>query len=278
MTGRAPSPILVLCGLWIVVVIVVTLGAGAIAPFDQAFQQPRARLSEPSFLNPASPFLFGADHLGRDVISRVLHGLALSVGIALGGALVGACLGIAIGLSAGHARGLVDDVLMAIVDISASVPFIVVALACLALMGNSFELFVVLMGLAGWERYARLVRGLVLDGNSRDYVEAVEGLGAGPARVYGLHVLPNMLAPLVVQFTLNFPEIILLETGLSFLGLGVQPPLASLGLMMSEGRDHLATAWWIAVVPGICIFLTTLSVSLIGDNMRDRLDPTLGKH
>jgi peptide/nickel transport system permease protein len=275
MMRRMLSPVLILCVLWIAIVVVVTLGAGQIAPFDQAFQQPRARLSEPSFLDAASPFLLGADHLGRDVYSRVLHGLALSVGIALGGALVGAGLGIVVGLAAGHARGFLDDLLMSIVDISASVPFIVVALACLALLGNSFELFVVLMGLAGWERYARLVRGLVLDGNTRAYVEAVEGIGAGPARVYVRHVLPNMLAPLIVQFTLNFPEIILLETGLSFLGLGVQPPLASLGLMMSEGRDHLATAWWIAVVPGLCIFLTTLSVSLIGDNLRDRLDPAL---
>lgn len=277
MIARGWSPVLVLCSLWILVVVVVALTAGLIAPFDQAFQQPRARLSEPSFLDPSSRFLLGADHLGRDVFSRVLHGLSLSIGIAIGGALFGAALGIAVGLLAGHARGLLDDVLMAIVDISASVPFIVVALALLALLGNSFELFVILMGLAGWERYARLVRGLVLDGNTRAYVEAVEGLGAKPARVYARHILPNMMAPLVVQFTLNFPEIILLETGLSFLGLGVQPPLASLGLMMSEGRDHLATAWWIAVVPGLCIFLTTLSVSLIGDRLRDRLDPTLSR-
>jgi peptide/nickel transport system permease protein len=260
---------------WLLLVLLLALAGPALAPYDIAHQQPLNRLMEPRFVDPQSPFWLGSDHLGRDLLSRLLTALRLSIFVAIMGALVGACIGLSIGLAAGHIGGRVDDLLMGVVDVGSSLPFIIVALACLAFFGNSFALFVILMGLAGWEKYARLVRGLVIDGATRSYAAAVKALGAGPFRLYARHILPNMMAPLIVQFSLNLPEIILLETGLSFLGLGIQPPLASLGLMMSEGRDHLAFAWWITVVPGVAIFITTLSVSLVGDWLRDRFDPTL---
>lgn len=260
---------------WVVLVALLAVFGPGIAPYDIAAQQPLNRLMEPRFLDPQSPFWLGSDHLGRDVLSRCLSGLRMSIFVAIMGAFVGATIGIAIGLVAGHFGGLADNILMGLVDIGASLPFIIIALAALAFFGNSFTLFVLLMGLAGWEKYARLVRSLVLDGATRSYAGAIRNLGADAPRLYARHILPNMLAPLIVQFSLNLPEIILLETGLSFLGLGIQPPLASLGLMMSEGRDHLAFSWWIALVPGAVIFLTTLAVSLIGDYLRDRLDPTL---
>jgi peptide/nickel transport system permease protein len=145
----------------------------------------------------------------------------------------------------------------------------------LAFFGNSLTLFIIIMGINGWENYARLTRGMVLSASTHGYAVAVRSLGAKPLRIYGRHILPNIASALIVQFTLNFPSTILLETSLSFLGLGIQPPLTSLGQMLGAGRNHLILAWWIAVVPGVTIFLTTLSISIVGDWLRDRLDPTL---
>jgi ABC-type dipeptide/oligopeptide/nickel transport system ATPase subunit len=157
----------------------------------------------------------------------------------------------------------------------ASLPFLLIALAVLAFFGNSFTLFIIIMGINGWENYARLTRGMVLSANTHGYAVAVRSLGAKPSSVYFRHILPNIISILIVQFTLNFPSTILLETSLSFLGLGIQPPLTSLGQMLGAGRAHLLYSWWIAVLPGALIFFTTLSISIIGDWLRDRLDPTL---
>ena len=151
----------------------------------------------------------------------------------------------------------------------------IIALAVLAFFGNRFALFIVIMRINGWENYARIARGMVLGANAQGYVVAVRSLGAQPRRVYYRHILPNIASALIVQFTLNFPSTILLETSLSFLGLGIQPPLTSLGLMLGSGRSYLLFAWWIAVFAGMVIFITTLSVSIFGDWLRDRLDPTL---
>jgi peptide/nickel transport system permease protein len=157
----------------------------------------------------------------------------------------------------------------------ASVPFIIVALSVLALLGSSPLLFVFLVGFASWERYARLTRGLVISAKAEGYAEAARIVGVPPMRIYLRHMLPNIAGPLIVQFTVNFPEIILLESGLSFLGLGIQPPATSLGLMVADGQNYLAIAWWLAAFPGAVIVLTTLSISLLGDYLRDRLDARL---
>jgi peptide/nickel transport system permease protein len=164
---------------------------------------------------------------------------------------------------------------MALVDFSASLPFLILALAVLAFFGNSMVLLVCLLGLHAWERYARIARGLALSAGAQGYAAAVRQLGATPWRLYGRHVLPNIASTLIVSMTLAFPEIILLESGLSFLGLGVQPPATSLGSMVGYGREYLTRSPWILLAPAFTIVLTTLSVSLIGDWLRDRLDPTL---
>jgi len=213
--------------------------------------------------------------LGRDVLSRLIYAIRTSVLIAFFGTLIGASVGTLIGFLAAHFRGWVEDAVMVLVDFQASMPFLIIALAVLAFLGNSFWLFLVVVGLYGWETYARLARSLVLQANVQGYAFAIRTLGVHPVKIYVRHVLPNILSILVVQVTLNFPELILLETSLSFLGLGVQPPQTSLGLMLGEGRNYLATAWWMGIPAGIVIFLTTLSVSLVGDWLRDRLDPTL---
>ena len=192
-----------------------------------------------------------------------------------GATIIGAAVGTSLGFLAAHFRGLVEQAVLALVDFSASLPFLILALAVLAFFGNSLGLLVCLLGLHAWERYARIARGLALAAGAQGYAAAVRGLGASPWRIYGRHVLPNIASTLIVSMTLAFPEVILLESGLSFLGLGVQPPETSLGSMVGYGREYLTRAPWILLTPASVIVLTTLSVSLIGDWLRDGLDPTL---
>ena len=235
---------------------------------------------ETSLLNrllpPGSPgYILGTDARGRDVLVRLAVGAQITLIVAIAGTLIGAVIGSLLGIVAAARRGLVEHVIVAAIDVQASLPIIVVALFVLAMFDNSFTLFLLLVGLTGWEVYARLMRGATLSVQERGYVTAVRALGASPARIYLRHILPNILNVALVQFTVNLPLTVLLETALSFLGLGVQPPLTSLGQIMSEGRDRLLTAWWLTLFPGAIIFLLALSVSLCGDWVRDRLDPTL---
>ena len=272
--ARMPGLVLV-SALFLIGTFVLFVGADVLAPQHYAEQDLLARLAPPIFMGGTSEHWLGADELGRDLLSRLIYATRMSIFVAIAGTTIGAAIGIFLGFVAAHFRGWVEEVIMMLVDFQASIPFLIVALAVLAFFGNNFVLFVVVMGLNGWETYARLTRGMVLSAEGRGYVVAVRTLGARPVRVYGRHILPNIASALIVQFTLNFPETILLETSMSFLGLGVQPPLTSLGLMLGAGRDYLITAWWIAVAPGVMIFFTTLSVSILGDWLRDRLDPTL---
>lgn len=267
--------LVILCFMFIVAMCFIAIFAEVLAPQHYADQALADRLKPPSFLGGPERYLLGTDELGRDVLSRLLYATQISIFVAFAGTLIGAVIGTFLGFVAAHGRGIVEETIMMFVDAQASMPFMIVALAVLAFFGNSFWLFVLIMGINGWENYARLSRGMVLSANTHGYVVAVRSLGARPKRIYVRHVLPNIASALIVQFTLNFPSTILLETSLSFLGLGIQPPLTSLGLMLGTGRDYLLFAWWLSVFPGILIFITTLSVSLLGDWLRDRLDPTL---
>ncbi|KGB80430.1 peptide ABC transporter permease [Rhodovulum sp. NI22] len=217
----------------------------------------------------------GTDKLGRDLFSRLLIGAQTSMLLALLGTCIGAVLGVALGFFAAHRGGLLDEAIMTLVDFQAAMPWFIIALAILAFMGNSMLIFILIMGLYGWEAYARVTRGLVLGAREQGYALAVRGLGAKPRWIYLRHVLPNISGPLLVQLTINFPNTILFETSLSFLGLGIRPPMTSLGQMLGEGRDYLINAWWLAVIPGAVIFFTTLSMSVLGDWLRARLDPSL---
>jgi peptide/nickel transport system permease protein len=190
------------------------------------------------------------------------------------GTIIGAVVGTSLGLLAAHFRGWVDDLVMIAIDYQASIPFMVLALAVVAFFSNSLLLFILLMGLFGWERYARITRGLALSSIQHGYAVAVRSLGASPWRVYTRHILPNIANVLIVNMTLNFPQTIMLETSLSFLGMGIQPPMTSLGNMVGFGRDYLMTAWWLATFPALVIFFTTLAFALLGDWVRDKLDPT----
>ena len=217
----------------------------------------------------------GTDELGRDVLSRLLVSIRISLTVAFLATLLSTLIGVTIGFLGAHFHGWFEQVVLMLVDLQAAMPFMFLALFVLAAFGNNLALFIILMGFHGWERTARLARGLALAAHSQTYVSAVREVGASPWRLYVVHVLPNTASTIIVAMTLNFPEIILLESGLSFLGLGVQPPLTSLGNMVGYGRAYLNSAAWIPLAPSLVIVLTTLSVSIVGDWLRDRLDPTL---
>ncbi|KGD96662.1 MULTISPECIES: ABC transporter permease [Rhizobium/Agrobacterium group] len=268
---RMPASI-ALCCAWIAIAVIIGITAHWSAPYDYTHQDPLARFARP-FISAAH--LLGTDYLGRDVVSNLLVATQTTLMIALVGSVICALIGISLGLLSAHFGGWVDNAIMGFADAMAAVPFIIVALSVLALFGTSPLLFVFLVGFASWERYARLTRGLVISAKEEGYAEAARIVGVPSMRIYLRHMLPNIAGPLIVQFTVNFPEIILLESGLSFLGLGIQPPETSLGLMVADGRNYLAIAWWLAAFPGAVIVLTTLSISLLGDYLRDRLDARL---
>lgn len=233
------------------------------------------RLEAPGLFGSGSDYLLGTDARGRDLVARLAVGAQITLLVAIVGTLIGAVFGTLAGLIAAGRRGYTEATIMTAVDVQLSLPIIVVALFVLAMFDSSFTLLLLLIGFTGWEAYARLVRAATLSAKGQGYVTAQRVLGASAARIYLRHILPNVFNVILVQFTVNLPLTILLETALSFLGLGVQPPMTSLGQIMSEGRDRLLNAWWLTMLPGTLIFLLALSISLVGDWLRDRLDPTL---
>lgn len=275
---RLPFPQLIVAAAcaWICGIVLVAVLADFLAPYDYMAMDLRNRLVPPiwmaegSWLHP-----LGTDDLGRDMLSRLIVSVRVSLLVALLGTVIGAVLGTGVGFVAAHFKGWIDDFVMIAIDFQAALPFLILALTVLALFSNSLMIFILVMGFYGWERYARIARGLTLSAQEQGYAVALRVIGAAPPRIYLVHILPNIASALIVNMTLNFPETVLLETSLSFLGLGIQPPMTSLGNMVGFGRDYLLSAWWIAVLPAAVIFLTTLAFSLLGDWLRDRLDPTL---
>jgi len=272
--GHIP-PLVVVALAWLAAMLAVACLADILAPYAYSKLDLKARLAPPAFFGGTTAHWLGTDELGRDVLSRLLHSVRISLVVAFASTALSATIGVMLGLIAAHFRGWVEQAVLTLVDFQASMPFMIIALAVLAFFGNTLVLFVALMGFYGWERSARIARGLAIAANEQGYAAAVADLGASPWRVYAMHVLPNIASTLIVSVTLTFPEVILLESGLSFLGLGVQPPMTSLGNMVGYGREYLQSAPWILLAPSAVIVLTTFSVSVVGDWLRDRLDPTL---
>lgn len=241
-----------------------------LAPYDLEQMDLMARLNKP-FENFAH--ILGSDELGRDVFSRLLYSIRLSFLLAIAGTLLGAILGTALGFLAARFGGIIDDTINASIDFTASLPFIILALTILAFLGTNVTVIIVIMAVYGWDRYARLTRNLARSAYTEGYAGALESLGIPTWQIAIRHILPNIASALVVNMTLNFPGMILLETSLSFLGVGVQPPMSSLGTMLGFGRDYLTTAWWIAVIPGTVIVMATLSMSILGDFVQQKLEP-----
>jgi ABC-type dipeptide/oligopeptide/nickel transport system permease subunit len=260
----------------IAAVVIVAILAPAIAPFDPSAQHLALRLKPPRWALGGDPrFLLGTDHLGRDIFSRLLYGARVSLPIALAATMTGAAIGISLGLLAGYFRGAVDSVVTKLIDIQLSFPFILFAIAVIAVSGPHLYMLVLVLAARSWTTFARVVRGetFVIGGN--DYVVAARALGATQPRVIFRHILPNILPLAVVIGTLDVGALIILESTLSFLGLGVQAPAVSWGRELSEARQYIQLAWWTTTFPGVALLVVVLFVNLLGDGLRDILDPRL---
>jgi peptide/nickel transport system permease protein len=269
---RLGMPLLVIFGAaWLALMIFAALFTDWLQPYPVTKMDLSARLAAPG--RPGH--WLGTDELGRDVLSRLLASIRVSLIIAFGATVLSAMFGTALGFLAARFRGIVEHLVLSLADFQAALPFMILSLSVLAFFGSSMTLLVCLMGFYGWERYTRIARGLAISAGAQGYAAAVVQLGATPTRVYLKHILPNVASTLIVSMTLTFPEIILMESGLSFLGLGVQPPETSLGNMVGFGREYLTRAPWVMLAPAFVIMLTTLSISLVGDWLRDKLDPTV---
>lgn len=243
-----------------------------IAPHDpnEQYDLVRERL-----LPMSGTFLLGTDHLARDVLSRLLFGARISLTIGFVAVGISVTLGTLLGAVAGYAGGRVDALIMRIVDMMISFPRLILLITVIAIFEPSIFLIIAVLGLTLWPSTARLVRSEVLSLREREFVQAAEALGYSKARIVFRHLVPNALGPVIVAATLGIGNTIVLEAGLSFLGLGVQPPTASWGTMVADGRHLLLNAWWLATFPGLAIVFTVLAFNLVGDGLRDALDPRL---
>jgi peptide/nickel transport system permease protein len=251
--------------------VVAALGAPWLAPHDPVRSDFAASLKPPG--TPGYPF--GTDQLGRDLLSRVLYGARIALFIGLCTVLVTAVVGGLLGLVAGFVGGLPGAVVMRLADVQLSFPFILLALTINAIVGLGLRNIILSLSAAGWVVYARVVRGEVLSVKQRDFVQAATALGIGRGRLLFRHVLPNVAPSIVIVASLQFSQFIVAEAAISFLGFGVQPPTPAWGSMLSESRDFLYVAWWLAAFPGAALALTALGINLVGDWLRDLLDPKL---
>ena len=251
--------------------------APVLAPFDPDLQNLMARLKPPGADIAGKTYWLGTDQLGRDLLSRILYGGRISIFIALLSVSVSTVIGTWLGLMAGYYRGLVEIVIMRVVDIVLSIPAILLAIITVAVLGPGLTNLVVVLGLTRWPRYARVAYGQAISVAKMPFVRSAQFTGASTGRILWRHIFPNIIAPLLVVATLEFGLMILFEAGLSFLGLGVQPPTSSWGSILSIGRNYLSMAWWIATFPGIALFLLVLAVNMTGDYLRDRIDPRCTK-
>lgn len=225
---------------------------------------------------PGDPkFPLGTDDLGRSLLSRVVYGGRASLLIGFFATLFGLALGTMLGVLAGYAGRTTDHIVMYLVDVQLSLPFLLLAIAIALVLGNSLPILIVIAGLATWPRYARVCRGVVLSLRELDYVLAARAVGAGPLHIVTWHILPGLFAPLMVIVTISMGRVILIESALSFLGIGIKPPTPSWGNMIDQGRSLLGIAWWVSTIPGIALTMLTMSIGTIGDWLRDVLDPTL---
>ncbi|MFO1323443.1 MAG: nickel transporter permease [Burkholderiales bacterium] len=247
-----------------------------IAPYDPVRMDLAHRMTAPELsLGAPGSHVFGTDQLGRDILSRLIAGSRVTLAVAALAVIVGGVVGVLVGLCAGYYGKWVDRVLMRLADVQLSFPLMLLAILIVAALGPSLPNLIMVLALTTWVRYARIVRGEVLSLREREFVLAARAAGASSARIVLRHLLPNVMTAVLVVGTLELARVIILESALSFLGLGVQPPSPSWGRMLADGRSYLESAWWLATIPGLAILLTVLSVNLVGDWLRDHFDPRL---
>jgi peptide/nickel transport system permease protein len=252
------------------------LFAPLLAPHDPTEQDLTARLLPPAWLAGGMPgYLLGTDALGRDLLSRIIYGARISILVGFAAVAVQAGVGCLLGLASGYFGGRLDAAFMRLADIQLAIPFLVLAIAVMAVLGAGLRNVILVLGVSGWVIYGRVIRSEVLTIRVNEYIEATRALGSGSARIMFRHILPNVASSLLVISTLEVARMIIAEASLSYLGLGVQPPTPTWGGMVSDGRNWIMTSWWVSTLPGAAIFLTVLSVNVMGDFLRDRLDPRL---
>ena len=250
--------------------------APQIAPWDPGRQMLLKRLRPPMWeARGLREHPLGTDHLGRDILSRILYGGRISLGVGLSAVTLSCLIGVTLGLLAGFHGGRTDALIMRVVDVFLAIPYILLAMGVVFALGPSLLNVILVMAVTRWVQFARIVRADVLSIREREFVSGARARGSRSARLLLRHVLPNALTPIIVVATLELAFMIIYESALSFLGLGVQPPTPTWGWMLSDGRNYVATAWWLATFPGLAIMLTVLAVNLLGDWLRDTLDPRL---
>lgn len=274
------SPVGLLGIILVGLAVIAAFGAPLLAPHDPTELNLKARLLPPIWSEAGDPsYLLGTDQLGRDLLSRIIFGSRVSLIVGIGGVLISLAIGVTLGLISGFFGGITDTIISRILDTFLSIPFIILALAVIGVLGvkggNNVLRLIIVLALANWVIFARVVRGEVLSVKTRDYVEAARAIGQRTPKIILRYVLPNVTASIIVLGTLQVATVIIAEAALSFLGLGVQPPTITWGIMLADGRDHLATSWWLSTFPGVAITLTVLGLILWGDWLRDVLDPRL---
>ena len=260
-----------LAALFLGAMLVAALFAGWVAPYPASEQDITRRLQPPGM----GAHLLGTDEVGRDVLSRLIYGARVSLLVGVVAVALSCPLGVLVGVVAGYAGRRTDDVLMRLTEIQLAIPTILLAIAVVAVLGPGIRNVILTLSVTGWTLYARLTRGETLSVSGRDFVQAARATGAADLRIMARHVLPNVLSPVIVVAVFAVANMIVLEATLSFLGLGVEPDVVTWGRMLNGGRLYLSTAWWITAFPGLAIFLTVLAVNLLGDYLRDWLDPRL---
>ncbi len=252
--------------------------AVVLSPSDPITNSLLDRLTPPMWIAGGTPsHPLGTDTLGRDVLSRLLFGARISLLVGFSAVAISGLLGVTLGLTAGYYGKWMDDVLMRLGDIQLAFPILLLAIAVLAVLGASLSNVILVLGISGWVTYARIVRGETLSLKQREFVESARAIGAPDRIIVIRHILPNILPPVTVIATFSVARVIIAEASLSFLGLGIPPPTPSWGAMLDEGRNYIATAWWLALFPGLSILLLVLGLNLLGDWVRDILDPRMAQ-
>jgi ABC-type dipeptide/oligopeptide/nickel transport system permease subunit len=268
------NPVGVIGGLILLMVIGGAVFADHLAPHEPNKQRLIARFKPPFWVEGGSAtYPLGTDNVGRDILSRIIHGSRISLVVGISAVGISMLIGVTLGLLSGFLGGRVDAIIMAMVDIMLAFPQIILAFAIVAVLGPGIGNIILVLGLTGWERYARVVRAEVLALREREFVQAARAIGASTAKIIFRHIMPNTFSSVIVMATLQTAQAILAEAALSFLGLGTGRTYPSWGQMIALGRDFINVAWWISTFPGLAILLTVLAINLVGDRIRDVLDP-----
>lgn len=272
--GRSPGG--VSGGMLLALILATSLGFPAVYPADPLAQDLLARLTPPFWEEGGSlAHPLGTDNLGRDVLVRILYGSRVSLAVGFAAVLVACGAGILLGLVSGYYGGRIDSVIMRVADVFMAYPFMLLTISVIAVLGNSIFNLILVLGLSDWVTYARTIRGSVLSIKEKEFVLAARSVGTRHRVILLRHIFPNVLSPILVLATVRVANIIIWESGLSFLGMGVPPPMPTWGRMLAEGRVYITDAWWLVTLPGLAIMLTILSINLLGDGLRDALDPRL---